>query len=78
MNQLSKETLRKIFLREIKLDFLEVLNLMGESDVSKFSHDDVCELCQQYSRGNPKIGRGPRDNSSKLIKPVVGAGVTRA
>ena len=51
---------------------------MGAGDVSKQSQDDVCELCKRYSRGNSKVGGGPRDPSSKLVKSVARAGVTRA
>lgn len=50
---------------------------MGVGDKSKLSYDDVCELCPWYSRGNSKIGKGPRDTSSKLIKPAARTGVTR-
>lgn len=74
---MNKETLRINFLRAIRLEYLEVLNLMGADDVSKLSYDDVCRLCQSYLRGNSKVGRGSRDTSSKFNKPVAGAGVTR-
>jgi len=49
MNQLRKETLRIILLRVIRLEYLEVLNLMRVGDVSKLSYDEVCELCRRYS-----------------------------
>ena len=78
MNQLDQETKRTIFLKEMRSEYLEVLNLMGAGDVSKLSYDDVCDLCRRYSRVNSKVGGGPRDPSSKLVKSVVGAGVTRA
>jgi len=78
MNQLNKETLRTILLRTIRPEFLEVLNLMGVVDVSKLSYDDVCELCQQYTRRNSKVGKGSRDTSSRFTKSVAGTGVTRA
>ena len=50
---------------------------MGVGDVSKLSYDNVCELFKIYSRGNSKVGGGPRDPSSKLVTSVVEAGVTR-
>ena len=78
MNPLRKETKRKNFLREIKPEFLEILNLMGVGEVSKLSYDDVCEMCWRYSRGNSKVGGGSRDTSYRLVKLVVGVGVTRA
>ena len=68
MNQLDQETKRTIFLREIRSEYLAVLNLMGASDVSKLTYDVVCELCRRYSRGNSKIGGGSRDTSSRLVK----------
>lgn len=51
---------------------------MGGDDISKLGSDEVCEICQQYSRGNSKVGGGTRDTSSRLVKIVTGARVTRA
>lgn len=46
MNQLSKDSKRTIFLREIKPESLEILNLMGGDDISKLGYDEVCKICQ--------------------------------
>jgi len=46
MNQLIKDTKRTIFLRVIRVEPLEILNLMGGGDISKLSYDEVCELCR--------------------------------
>ena len=78
MNQLSKDTKRTILLRAIRLEYLEILNLIGGGDISKLGYDDVCEICHRYSRGNSKVGGGTRDTASRFVKSLVGAGVTRA
>ncbi len=73
MNQLSKDTKRTFFLKEIKPESLEILNLMGGGDISKLSYDEVRELCRRYSRGNYKFGGETRDTSSKLVKSITEA-----
>ena len=78
MNQLSKDTKRTIFLRAIRPESLEILNLMGGGDISKLSYDEACELCPRYSRGNYKVGGGTRDIASRLVNSVARDGVTRA
>src|SRR5690606_28334457 len=78
MNQLSKYNKRTIFLRAIKLEYLEIMNLMGGGDISKLGYDEVCEICRRYSRGNSKVGGEIRDTVSRLVRSVVGAKVTRA
>jgi len=77
MNQLSNDTKRTILLKEIRLESLEILNLMGGGEISKLSYDEVCELCSRYSRGNSKVRGGTRYTSSRFVKSVAGAGIMR-
>jgi hypothetical protein len=75
-NTLDPETLRIIFLRGIKDDCMDALNLMGAGDISQMTYNDICELCKRYSRGITKSGKSPRDLVSRVTKPS-GGGVTR-
>jgi hypothetical protein len=56
-----------LFLKGIRDDCLDVLNLMGVRDVSQLSYNTICELCRQYSRGNNK-GRGSQEILSRVSK----------
>ena len=57
LRQLGKDTLKKLLLKGIKNEYLEILNLMGTGDVSQLSYDNVCELCRRYSRGKFNISK---------------------
>jgi len=45
-NQLNDETKKMIFFREIRDEHIEVLNLMGRSDISLLDYNELCELCK--------------------------------
>ena len=55
---------------------MDALNLMGAGDISQMTYNDICELCELYSRGITKSGKSPRDLVSRVTKPS-GGGVTR-
>ena len=57
LRQLGKNTLKKLLLKGIKSEYLEILNLMGRGDVPQLSYDNVCELCRRYSRVKFKISK---------------------
>jgi hypothetical protein len=65
---LGKETLKILVLKGIYDESLEILNLMGTSDVFQLPYDDICELCRRYSRGNFKIGKNSSEPSSQYFK----------
>jgi len=49
--------LKRILLKGIRNEYLEILSLMGTCDVFHSSYDNVCELCRRYSRGKFKISK---------------------
>ena len=51
----------------LKIEYLEILSLMGTCDVFQLSYDDVCELCRRYSRGKFKTGKNIP--SSQSLQP---------
>lgn len=65
---MGKETLKIVLLKGIHDESLEILNLMGTSDVFRLPYDDICELCRRYSRGNFKIGKNSSEPSSQYFK----------
>ena len=46
-----------IFLKGIRDEYLDVLNVMGKGDISYLQFDEIEELCQKYSRGRERIGK---------------------
>jgi hypothetical protein len=74
---LNNDTIRTIFLKGIQEEYIYVLNLMGEGDISQLPFANICDLCKRYSRSRAKYGKGIRDVFPKVTKYVVGGGVSR-
>jgi hypothetical protein len=70
-NDLDKDILKIIFLRALREDSLELLNMVGKGDISKSDFDTICELCIQCSRGAARQRQGTR-----ITKPS-DSGVTK-
>lgn len=51
-----------LFLRGIRDETMDSLNLIGKGDISKISFEDICDICRNYSRSHRSI----RENSSKF------------
>ena len=51
--------LKLILLCGIRDDCLDMLNLLGNGDISKESFEKIVELCKRYSRGS--FGNNKRD-----------------
>ena len=67
-NSLNYDTIRTIFLKGVRDDYINVLNLMGAGDISFLPFDQISELCRKYSRGKAKIRKDSRDSLSKVSK----------
>jgi len=65
-----------LFLRGIQDDCIELLNNMGEGDISKLEYNIILELGRNYSRGTSKTIKGPIDRLERTRK-TVGRGVMR-
>ena len=73
---LDTPTVRTIFLKGVRDDFIEVLNLMIFGDVYQNPFADKTEYCKRYSRSQAKTGKSIRDPTNRIVKPTSG-GVTR-
>ena len=62
------DVLKIILLRRIRDDFLDMLNLLGEGDISKEYFKKIMELCKRYSRGSSRNNRW--DKRDKLERDV--------
>lgn len=69
------DLIRTIFLKGIREEYLDDLNLMGKGDISTLPFEEIVELCKKYSRSKAKIGK--ITISSKATK-FASASVTRA
>ena len=56
-SSLNSDTIRTIFLKGVRDDYINVLNLMGAGDISFLPFNQICELCRKYSRGKTKTGK---------------------
>ena len=75
-SSLNFDTVKTIFLKGVRDDYINVLNLMGVGDISFLPFDQISELCRKYSRGKEKVGKDSRDSLSKVSKSASGS-VTR-
>jgi hypothetical protein len=57
-------------------DCIEVLNLLSSGDVHQKPFSEIVDYCRRYSRGQAKIGKGPRDPFRRNTKQRLGT-VTR-
>jgi hypothetical protein len=67
---------RTVFLKGLRDDCIEVLNLLSSGDVHQKPFSEIADYCRRYSRGQAKIGKGPRDPFSRNTKQSSGT-VTR-
>ena len=72
----NSDTIRTIFLKGIRDEYINVLNLMGASDISFSPFNQIYELCRNYSRGRAKTRKDPMQSLSKVSKSASGS-VTR-
>ena len=75
-SSLNSHTIRTLFLKGIRDEYINVLNLMGVGDISFLPFDQISKLCRKYSRGRTKTGKDPRESLSKVSKSSLGS-VTR-
>jgi len=73
---LDTTTVRTIFLKGVRDDCIEVLNLMSYGDVYQNPFADIAEYCKRYFCNQAKIRKSVRDPTNKITKPTPG-GVTR-
>ena len=55
-----------MFLRGLTDNARNNLNLLGQGDISQQNFDQICELCQKFSRNQYRSGRGTRNRNRKI------------
>ena len=72
---MTPQITQTIFLKGIREEYLDILNVMSKGDISYLPFDEIQDLCQKYSRG--KARNGKRDVTSKVTKSAT-SGISRA
>ena len=75
-HDLNNDSAKTIFLKAIRDECIDALNLMGSGDISQMSYVEICELSRKYSRSHARSGKGPQDVFSSVTKST-NSGVTR-
>jgi hypothetical protein len=73
---LDTTIVRNVFLKGVRDDCIEVLNLMSSGDVYQNPFADITEYYKRYSRSQANRGKSIRDPTNKISKPTSG-GVMR-
>jgi hypothetical protein len=74
----SKDILKTIFLRGVREDCLDMLNILGKGDISKESYEDIVYLCKRCSRGSTRNKSATKDTTFSRVWKSVNGGATRA
>jgi len=76
-SDLDHEILKTIFIRGMRDNYLDILNLLGKGDISQEPFAEIVKLYLRCSRGSSK-GRSIIQDASARIQKFAGGGVTRA
>jgi hypothetical protein len=69
-------TIRTVFLKGVRDNCIEVLNLMSFGDIYQKPFADIAEYFKRYPRSQAKTGKSIRDPTNRIAKPT-SEGVTR-
>ena len=59
---LEEKTVRTVFLKGLRDEFIETLNLLSGGDIYKKCFVEIVKLCRTYSRSQAKVGRKLHDS----------------
>lgn len=76
-SDLDQEILKTIFIRGMRVDCLDTLNLLGKGDISQDPFTEIVKLCLRWYRGSSK-GRSTIRDAFIRIQKSTGRGVTRS
>jgi hypothetical protein len=69
------DLIRTIFLKGIREEYLDDLNLMGKGDISTLPFEEIAELCEKYSRSKAKMEKEPYHPKSQNLLQQVSQGL---
>lgn len=65
--KLDERTIRTIFLKGLREECIDTLNLLSVCDIYKKPFADIAKLCRTYSRSQAKVGKRLRENSRYYV-----------
>jgi hypothetical protein len=74
----SKDILKTIFLKGVREDCLDMLNILGKGYISKESYEDIVDLCKICSRGSTRNKSTTKDTTFSRVQKSANGGLTRA
>jgi hypothetical protein len=74
----SKDILKTIFLKGVREDCLDMLNILGKGDISKESYEDIVYLRKICSRGSTRNKPATKDTTFSRVHKSANGGATRA
>jgi hypothetical protein len=73
----SKDILKTIFLKGVREDCSDMLNILSKGDISKESYEDIVDLCKICSRGSTKNRSSTKDTTFSRVQKSTNGGATR-
>jgi hypothetical protein len=74
----SKDILKTIFLKGVRDDCLDMLNMLGNGDIPKESYEDIVNICKSFSRGSTRNKSATMDTTFSRVHKSTNGGETRA
>jgi hypothetical protein len=73
----SKDILKTIFLKVVREDCLDMLNMLGKGDISKETYEDIVDLFKICSRGSTRNKSATKDTTFSRVQKSANGGATR-
>jgi hypothetical protein len=73
----NKDIMKTIFLKGVRDDCLDMLNMLGKGYISNESYDDIVNICKICSRGSTRNKSTTRDTTFSRVHKSTNGGETR-
>jgi hypothetical protein len=73
----SKDILKTIFLKEVRDDCLDMMNMLGKGEISKKSYEDIVNIYKICSQGSTRNKSATRDTTYSRVHKSSNGGATR-
>jgi hypothetical protein len=73
----SKDIMKTIFLKGVRDDCLDMLNMLGKEDISKESYEDIVNIYKRCSQGTTRNKSVTKDTTFSRVQKLANGGATR-
>ena len=67
---LHDDSLKLVFLQEVRKEYMNTLNLLANGDISQLKYEEIKNIFKNYSRSSSKKGKSTRRPNPKIVKPT--------